>query len=64
MLETDNDNNNQYNAISLKLKSIIDKVISEKTYEEGKNKLLEYFKYIISDENMIKLSLKAINNIQ
>ena len=55
MLETDNDNNNQYNAISLKLKSIIDKVISEKTYEEGKNKLLEYFKYIISDENVIKL---------
>ena len=63
MLETDNDNNNQYNAISLKLKSIIDKVILEKTYEEGKNKLLEYFKYIISDENIIKLSLKTINNI-
>ena len=54
---------NSLNIVSIKLKSIFDKIVIDKTYEDGKKKLIEYFKGNISNERIINLSLKFINNI-
>ena len=62
MIDID-ENINSLNSISIKLKSFLDKIALEKTYEEGKKELIEHFKCSISNEKFISLSLKYINNI-
>ena len=62
MLVNDTNNKNSV-SIKVKLKSIIDKIIEDKSYEEGKMRLLEYFKYNISKEIIIKNSLQFLNDI-
>ena len=62
MIENDEDNNSK-NSIQIKLKSIFDKIVFDKTYEEGKNKLIEYFKFHISNKKIVANSLKEINRI-
>jgi len=62
MIENDEDNNSK-NSIQIKLKSIFDKIVFDKTYEEGKNKLIEYFKIHISNKKIVNNSLKEINRI-
>ena len=60
----DNDENiGSKNSIQIKLKSIFDKIVFDKTYEEGKNKLIEYFKIHISNKKIATNSLKEINRI-
>ena len=62
MIENDG-NNISKNSIQIKLKSIFDKIVFDKTYEEGKNKLIEYFKIHISNKKIVNNSLKEINRI-
>ena len=56
-------NKNLFPSFPIKLKSIIEKISSDKTYEEGKKAILEYFKYNIFNDKIINTSLKNINNI-
>ena len=56
-------NKNLFPSFPNKLKTIIDKISSDKTYEEGKNAILEYFKYNRFNEKIINASMKIINNI-
>ena len=63
MIDNDDDDINSKNSIQIKLKSILDKIVNDKTFEEGKNKLIEYFKYHISNKKIVNSSLKEINNI-
>ena len=63
MIDNDDDDINSKNSIQIKLKSILDKIVNDKTIEDGKNKLIEYFKYHISNKKIVNSSLEEINNI-
>ena len=56
-------NKNLFPSFPTKLRTIIDKISFDKTYEEGKNAILEYFKLNIFNEKVINTSMKNINNI-
>ena len=51
------------NIINDELSSIIDIIIEDDTYQEGKNRIQELFKFYISNEKIINLCLTIINNI-
>ena len=51
------------NLINNELTSIIDIIIKDDIYEEGKNKILELFKSYISNEKVINICLTIISNI-
>ena len=55
--------NMDFNKINNELNSIIDIIIEDEIYEEGKNKIKELFKSYISNEKIINLCLTIINNI-
>ena len=51
------------NQINDKISSIIDMIVDDERYEEGKNEIRELFKQNISNEKIIKQCLTIINNI-
>ncbi len=51
------------NIMNDELSSIIDLIIENETYQEGKNKIQELFKSYISNEKLINFCLTIINNI-
>ena len=51
------------NLINDQLSSIISNIIEDETYQEGKNKIIELFRFYISDDKVINLCLTIINNI-
>ena len=51
------------NHINNELSSIIDIIIEDDTYQEGKIKIQDLFKLYISEEKIIKFCLTIINNI-
>ena len=57
--------NNQINKnlINQQLSSIICNIIEDETYQEGKNQLIELFRFYISNDKVINLCLTIINNI-
>ena len=63
--EKENQNNNRMNTnlINDEMASIIDSIIEDDTYQEGKNRLIELFKLYISNDKLINLCLTIINNI-
>ena len=56
-------NTNNTNLINSEISSIIDLIIEDETYEEGKNKIRDLFKFYISNEKVINICLTIINNI-
>ena len=56
-------NINNTNLINSEISSIIDLIIEDETYEEGKNKIRDLFKFYISNEKVINICLTIINNI-
>ena len=56
-------NMNNTNLINSEISSIIDLIIEDETYEEGKNKIRDLFKFYISNEKVINICLTIINNI-
>ena len=56
-------NINNTNLINSEISSIIDLIIDDETYEEGKNKIRDLFKFYISNEKVINICLTIINNI-
>ena len=56
-------NNINTNLIYDKVSSLIDIIINEERYEEGKNEIIELFKDNISNEKVIQLCLTIIHNI-
>ena len=56
-------NMNNANLINSEISSIIDLIIEDETYEEGKNKIRDLFKFYISNEKVINICLTIINNI-
>jgi hypothetical protein len=64
----DKKNNSTKNIINQdqindKISSIIDMIVNDERYEEGKNEIRELFKQNISNEKIIKQCLTIINNI-
>lgn len=57
------DNNEPISSKSIELYSILEKISCDNTYEEGKNKLIEYFNNNITNEKIINEFLKEINNV-
>ena len=57
------DNNEPLSSKSIELNSILEKISCDNTYEEGKNKLIEYFNNNITNEKIINEFLKEINNV-
>ena len=57
------DNISSTNLISNEISSTIDLIIEDETYDEGKNKIKDLFKYYISNEKVINACLTIINNI-
>ena len=57
------DNNEPISSKSIELNSILDKISCDNTYEEGKNKLIEYFNNNITNEKIRNEFLKEINNV-
>ena len=51
------------NLINDQLSSIISNIIEDETYQEGKNQIIELFRFYISEEKVINLCLTIINNI-
>ena len=51
------------NLLNEKVSSIIDIIIEDERYEEGKNKIRELFKLNISNEKILNLCLTIIHNI-
>ena len=56
-------NMNNTNLINNEISSLIDLIIEDETYEEGKNKIKDLFKFYISNEKVINICLTIINNI-
>ena len=56
-------NLNNTNLINSEISSIIDLIIEDETYEEGKSKIRDLFKFYITSEKIINLCLTIINNI-
>jgi hypothetical protein len=56
-------NMNNTNIINSEISSIIDLIIEDETYEEGKNKIRDLFKFYISNEKVVNICLTIINNI-
>ena len=61
--ESSNMNRINTNLLNEKISSIIDIIIEDERYEEGKNKIRELFKLNISNEKILNLCLTIIHNI-
>ena len=59
----DFDNNNKIDSIEYKLKTIIDKIVFDNNYEEGKDELIKYFTHYSLNEKIISIFFNIMNNI-
>ena len=63
MLDDDKNNKTNQHFIKENITNIIDKIILDKSYEEGKEKIMEFFKTNLTNSKLINLSLSIINKI-